>query len=160
MRQWRAGYGFWPVKSENANVEALQNGEAISNTSAKSMFRIGFESNYIEEMFFSQSIEVKQGTQYTFSLKTKTNDEYSYLVIKNAGENITVFNQQGDSVIPTNQWVDKELTFIALGGTIEIEARRKTFFVYLADLMLVEGGQRSLWQPAPNAINVNSLSTH
>lgn len=141
------------ITSENANVEAFQNGDAISNTSAKSMFRIGFDSGYTEEMFFSQSIEVKQGTEYNFSLRCKTTDEFSYLIIRNAGENIVIFDfGQTETAIPLNQWVDKELTFTALGGTIEIEARRKTRFVYLADMMLVEGVQRSLWQPAPNEI--------
>lgn len=128
-------------------VEALQNAEAIANSTAKSMFVIGNDTGDYEKMTLNQSVEVKQGQTYTISLRAKVSGDTTdgYALVRNGGNEQYIFSSVSD-------WSDFELTFTALSDTIEFEAGRNQGLLYVADIMLIEGGQKSLWQPAPNEV--------
>lgn len=133
-------------------VEALQNAEAVANTTSKSMFKVGDDTTDYETMTLKQDIEVKQNSVYTLSLRSMILNDVTdaYVRVINGGNSVDVVtdeNFESDS-----EWKDFELTFTALSGTIEIEIGRNQGSVFVADLMLAEGSQKSLWQPAPNEV--------
>lgn len=133
-------------------VEALQGAEAVANTTSKSMFKVGDDTTDYETMTLKQDIEVKQNSVYTLSLRSMILNDITdaYVRVINGGNSVNVVTDENfDS---DSEWKDFELTFTALSGTIEIEIGRNQGSIFVADLMLSEGSQKSLWQPAPNEL--------
>lgn len=136
-------------------VIASQGAEAVENTTSQSMFRLGDGESTYEETELRQSVELKQGETYTLSCRVKNNyDAFGYLIIDNGGNEEIVYKQTGNNEKPidTGSWVDLELTFTASSSKIDLIAGRTQGYIYFADFMIVQGSQRSLWQPAPNEI--------
>lgn len=134
----------WTYKN---GVDALQDSEAQDNTISGSLFYLHgtADPNQAE---LAQNIKVIRGQAYTITFKIKrttANRCYAYI---NNGENISyIFDEQG-----TCSWMEYSYTFVATSVSIKFVAGTYGDGMLIADVIMVEGGTKVNWQPAPNEI--------
>lgn len=127
-------------------VTALQNGEAKNNTTSGSMFELN-----TSDLRYEAAVVIQK--KYTLSFKAKTTTKRRCYVLINDGiSNKYIFDLQKIS-----EWKDYSITFTASSNIVKIEAKTTGEFLYIADLMLVEGNQKHRWTPAPNEIYTETV---
>lgn len=127
-------------------VTPQQTSEAINNTSSGSMFRL-------KQATLSQQVNVVRGKTYSLSLKAKrdTNDR-CYALINNGDNIVYIFDEQESC-----DWTEYSISFTAYGDSITVTAGTTGYYFYVADLMMVEGPEKSNWTPAPNEIYTTNV---
>ena len=133
-------------------VDAIQNAEAQTKTVSGSMWRIGGFADP-EQSILSQKINTVIGTAYslTFKCKRETNDEYIVL-INNGETDVVVFDS-----FESCDWTEYNQSFTAASDSIDVKIIAYGHYIYVSDLMLVEGITKSNWTPAPNEIYTTNI---
>ena len=134
----------WTYKN---GVDALQNSEAQDNTISGSLFYLHgtADPNQAE---LAQNIKVIRGQAYTITFKIKRETTSRCYAFINNGENISyIFDEQG-----TCDWMEYSYTFVATSVSIKFVAGTYGDGMLIADVIMVEGGTKVNWQPAPNEI--------
>ena len=133
--------------SYTGSVIAQQTADAVNNTAASSMFRLRVGT-------LSQEITVLQGKEYTLTFRAKIGTaNRCYVFINNGGNDTYIFDTQAIN----NTWAEYSLTFTAAGNTVTLTAGTTGYYLYVADFMLAEGGQKQNWTPAPNEIYTENV---
>lgn len=132
--------------SYTGSVVAQQTAEAINNTSSGSMFRLRIAT-------LSQEITVLRGKSYTLTFKAnRATNNRCYALINNGENDTYIFDEQSSA-----PWAEYSLTFVTSGDSITVTVGTTGYYFYVADLMLVEGEQKSNWTPAPNEIYTTNV---
>lgn len=138
--------------THEGTVDAISGTDDAAKTSAGSLFRLIGSTE--ETSMLSQTIPVISGKEYTLTFKAKRSSSFNaYFNINNGGSTISIYNPSSY----TSLWETYARTFTASSEevTINIGSTGNAFLV--ADLMLVEGNQRSNWSPAPNEIYTTNV---
>jgi hypothetical protein len=133
-------------------IDAIQNAEAASKTVSGSMWRIGGFADPSHSIL-SQKINTVIGTSYsiTFKCKRDTANEYVFM-IDNGDNDIVVFD-----AFQACDWTEYNCSFVAASNSVTIKMVAYGHYMYLSDLMLVEGITKSNWTPAPNEIYTTNV---
>lgn len=133
-------------------VDAIQNAEAASKTVSGSIWRIGGFADPSHSIL-SQKINTVIGTAYsiTFKCKRDTADEYVFM-IDNGDNDVVVFD-----AFESCDWTEYNASFVAASDSVTIKTLAYGHYMYLSDLMLVEGITKSNWTPAPNEIYTTNV---
>lgn len=135
--------------TRSGNVEAISGTDDAAKTSAGSLFRL--IGTATETSKLSQTISVISGKEYTLTFKAKRKSSFNaYFNIDNGGSIIPITSY-------TTSWETYASTFTASSEEVVIEIGSTGDAFLVADLMLVEGDQRSNWSPAPNEIYTTNV---
>ena len=146
---WNGKSDDWEYTGE---VDAIQNAEAASKTVSGSLWRIGGFADP-SHSYLTQKINTVIGTAYslTFKCKRDTSDEYVVL-IDNGDDDLIVFDE-----FASCDWTEYNYSFTAASDNIILKLIAYGHYMYVSDLMLVEGITKSNWTPAPNEIYTTNV---
>ena len=146
---WNGKSDDWEYTGE---IDAIQNAEAASKTVSGSLWRIGGFADP-SQSYLTQKINTVIGTAYslTFKCKRDTADEYVVL-IDNGDDDLIVFDE-----FAACDWTEYNYSFTAASDHIILKLIAYGHYMYVSDLMLVEGITKSNWTPAPNEIYTTNV---